>query len=111
VREVSLLYWQTPKRAMPREEWEQISADGAPPGVYVPNMSQADRERWKAKRIGGADRRVEVRKTLAGTQMLMVVRPDGSMRLSMNQGAQFTGRDFRDLITAYDEAVGDLNGD
>lgn len=107
---MSILYWQTPKKAMPREEWEKISADGAPPGVYVPNMSQADRERWKAKRIGGADRRVEIRKTLGGTQMLMVVRPDGSVRLSMNQGAQFSLDDLREFNYAVDEAIADLHG-
>lgn len=25
------------------------SADGAPPGVYVPNMSDEDKEKWLAK--------------------------------------------------------------
>jgi hypothetical protein len=107
---MSILYWQTPAKAMPREEWEQISADGAPPGVYVPNMSKADRERWKAKRIGGTDRRVEVRKTLGGTQMLMVVRPDGSVKLSMNQGALFSASDLIDMWEAVAEARLDLSG-
>ena len=107
------LFWGTPRRAMSREEWGNISADGAPGGVYTPNMSESDRRLWKAKRIGGADRRVEIRKSLGGTQMLIVVRPPGTeplVRLSLNAAGEFTAEDWRGLFEAVAEATLDLTG-
>jgi hypothetical protein len=88
---------------MPLDEWRSISADGAPPGVYVPNMSDADAATWRAKKIGGADPRVEIR-VLKGSQVLVVVRPH-EIRVSMNGPAQFTNQDFDDLHTAVREAM------
>lgn len=50
---MSVLMWDKPKRVMSSEEREdRYSADGAPPGTYVPNMSTADKARWKAKLVG-----------------------------------------------------------
>jgi len=51
-----------PKK-MSTKEWLSISADGAPPGVYTPNMSKQDMLKWKAKLIKGSDPRIEIRKT------------------------------------------------
>ena len=48
------------------EQWKSISADGAPPGVYCPNMTKKDMLEWKAKLISGKKGsipRVEIRKT------------------------------------------------
>lgn len=39
-----LLMWEKPERVMSKEAWKGISADSAPPGVYIPNMSNEDRE-------------------------------------------------------------------
>lgn len=58
-----VLYWEKIPKAMATEEWMKISADGAPPGVYRPNMSEEDMLKWKAKIILGDDPRVEIRKT------------------------------------------------
>jgi hypothetical protein len=77
-----VLNWATPPKVMSRRDYESISADGAPPGVYTPNMSDADAATWRAKLIGGKDPRVEIR-VLRGSQMLIVVRPD-RVRISMN---------------------------
>ena len=84
---MNILSWDKPKKKMPVEEWKKISADGAPPGVYTPNMSQEDMFKWKAKHIKGDDERVEIRKSFHWTnnkpypnqvnysaQMLIVIR-------------------------------------
>ena len=59
---MGILNWDKPKKKISTEEWLSISADGAPPGVYVPNMSDKDNLKWKGKVIGGNDPRVEIRK-------------------------------------------------
>jgi hypothetical protein len=117
---MSLLMWDKPEKIMTTEEWRAISADSAPPGVYVSNMSHDDRLRWKAKKIGGGDPRVEIRKTVipppAGpivngrrnrrgsyAQMLVIVRPDG-VTMSMNATAEFPHAEFTELIVAVTEA-------
>jgi hypothetical protein len=94
---------------MTTEQWQAISADSAPPGVYVPNMSEADRDAWKAKLIGGRDPRVEIRKAAGGTQVLIVVRP-GGVRMSMNGPASFTREEWGQLAAAVAEAAARLTG-
>lgn len=46
---MGILMWDTPEKVMSIESWKSISADGAPPGVYTPNMSRGDALSWKAK--------------------------------------------------------------
>lgn len=58
-----VLHWDKIPQEMSKEDWMKISADGAPPGVYRPNMSHDDMLKWKAKFITGEDRRIEIRKT------------------------------------------------
>ncbi len=104
-----MLSWEKPKKTMTTEEWNSISADGAPPGVYTPNMSKEDREKWKAKKIGGKDPRVELRKMTGGkvgktsicANVLLVVRPNGSVVWSANGKSIF---DIGDIIMALKEA-------
>ena len=36
---MGILMWDKPNKKLSRKEWEAKSADGAPPGVYSPNMS------------------------------------------------------------------------
>lgn len=76
---MTVLSWEKPEKVMSVEEWKSISADDAPPGVYMPNMSQADAEKWKAKlKYKGTDHpHVEIRKTVRGTQLLIIVALDG----------------------------------
>lgn len=59
---MSILSWEKPPRRTSVENWKSISADGAPPGVYSPNMSQEDRLKWKAKLVGkkGGIKQVEI---------------------------------------------------
>ena len=60
--------------------------DGGPEGGYVPQMSTADAQRWKAKQfnLGKENARIELRKTFTGvnngqgsTQVTMFVALDG----------------------------------
>lgn len=72
---MAILMWDKPPRVMSKDAWKGITADGATPGTYVPNMSDADREAWKAKLVGITkdNPRVEIRKTTVGTQVLIIV--------------------------------------
>lgn len=61
---MGVLNWDKPKKVWATEDWKEISADSAPPGVYVPNMSDADIQKWKAKKVGHKVGRpqIEIRK-------------------------------------------------
>ena len=102
--ETMVLKWDKPKKVMTDAEWQSVSADGAPPGVYVPNMSEQDRLAWKAKAIGGKDPRIEIRKSVRGAQVLIVVR-DESVRMSMNGTSQFSRDEWAELNLAVAEAT------
>jgi hypothetical protein len=102
---MGVLTWARPAKVMTDEEWRAISADSAPPGVYVPNMSDADQAAWKAKAIRGKDPRVEIRKTARGTQVLIIVRPGPQVRMSMNGPAEFTPDEWHELGQVVAEAA------
>jgi len=106
-----VLNWDKPKKVMSTEDWKSISADGAPPGTYTPNMSSGDREKWKAKKVGGKDPRIEIRKTAVGqdatgqnhyAQTLLIVRPDGTVVMSANGKALL---EADELMAAIVEAI------
>lgn len=61
---MTTLMWDKPDRVQSVEEWKSWQADSAPPGTYVPNMSDADRARWKAKKVGfkAGHPQIEIRK-------------------------------------------------
>lgn len=88
---MNILYWDKPEKTMTTEEWQAISADSAPPGVYVPNMSDEDNSRYKAKFVGGksGQPRVEIRKVFAGVQAVIVVSDSGAGFGTQNKGKQF----------------------
>ena len=99
---MTVLRWDKPRKIMSRTERESISADGAPPGVYVPNMSEQDQKTFRAKKIRGKDPRIEVRVTM-GSQILIVVRPD-KVRISMNGPAELNQAEWMRLVQAVWEA-------
>lgn len=128
-----VLTWDKPPQALETEDWKRISADGAPPGVYHPNMSPEDMLLWKAKIVGTrqGDPRVEIRKTVIGSepygsgrperrwtacaQMLMIVWPPSSdgrsrVRISLNGTADFSPREHAELERAVHEAQNALIG-
>ena len=115
-----ILMWDKPEKVMPKEEWTEIVFDGGPAGGYVPNMSEADKLKWKAKYIGGKHPRVEIRKTTTnGTQILVVVSSNGfprkgeleaqsdgkNVRISQNGPSFFSIMEFLELGGAVGEAL------
>lgn len=107
---MGILTWEKPKRVMTTEEYNAISADSAPPGVYSGNMSQEDSYKWRAKLAGqrSGNLRVEIRKTVSGddplessvhrhgifAQLLIHVFADGRVRTTQNGAAVFTDKDW-----------------
>lgn len=90
-----ILSFNVPKKLRSTEEHAaEHSSDTNISGTYVPNMSESDQLTWKAKKIGGEDPRIEIRKTVDGkehrhrrpsyAQVLLIVRPDGSVVMSAN---------------------------
>lgn len=70
-----ILVFEKPPRAKSVESWKSISADGAPPGVYTPNMSADDAEKWRAKIVGtqSGNHQIEIRSTAPGCNVVIVV--------------------------------------
>lgn len=125
-----ILSWDKPKKAMTDEAWKSISAEGAPPGVYTPNMSDEDRLKWKAKVVGvkSGKPQVEIRKTTGGTQLLIIVSLKGGFKygsseiqrshnetdsanihISANGPVRFSWQDYADFGKAIEEAREYLN--
>lgn len=119
---MSVLNWDKPAKKMSKEEWASISADGAPPGVYTPNMGKVDAEKWKAKYIAGKDPRVEIRKTFYfyngekcsyGSQVLIIVRlaelDNPNILLSTNGKIPMSFNVWSQAKEAIEEAINKLN--
>lgn len=69
-----ILDFEKPKKVRSTEEHNNLfSSDCGVAGTFVPNMSKEDQYKWKAKHIGGDDERIEIRKTLGGSQVLIIV--------------------------------------
>jgi hypothetical protein len=123
---MSVLSWDKPEQVMSKEDWKSCVFDGGPPGSYIPNMSEEDRVRWKAKFVGGKYPRVEIRKTFTAgqhVQAVIVVSPTGkpignrgwgsckndfgediNVKMSMNGSACMTFQEFDNLWAAISEA-------
>lgn len=127
----ALLSFEKPKKVRSTEEHNKTFASEAPAvGTYVPNMSVKDMRKWKAKKIGGTDRRIEIRKSIEGfdpiieqtrkkrgysngrskqpncsAQILMIVRPDCSVVMSANGRMAFGSPEWNQLQEAYKEAI------
>ena len=69
-----LLSFEKVSKVMTEEERvNKYSSDSHVPGTYVPNMSEDDMKKWKGKHIKGKDERIEIRKTVYGTQLVVIV--------------------------------------
>lgn len=99
-----ILSWERPQRLRTHAEHvREYQSDSGIDGTYVPNMSREDQERWKATKKGGQDPRVEIRKTIGGTRVLLIVRLQ-TVRMSMNGTAVFTDPDWFDMMNVVIEA-------
>jgi hypothetical protein len=110
---MSVLYFDEIKKKQSQEDWSKsYFADGAPPGVYVPNMSDGDALLWRAKQIGGKNPRIEIRKRLnCWVNVVVIVYPDESVKLSANGKMEFTPNEYRELITGIAQAKTLLRGE
>lgn len=119
-----LLCFDKPKKVRSTEEHNKIyMSDSGIAGTYVPNMSEEDKNKWKAKHIKGDDERIEIRKTMNGVQVLIVVykkeRPvkwnghnqsewnkrHQNVQMSMNGKLDMTWDEFWDISEAVKEAL------
>lgn len=109
------------------------TSDSGVDGTYVPNMSKADNERWKAKHITGENERIEIRVSIHGVQVVIVVRKfapvpypkyakytdrmevyeqqrkraleaKDNIKISMNGSLWLSHADWRNMTTAVKEA-------
>jgi hypothetical protein len=127
--------WDAPKKVRtPQQQQEHYSFEDGPVGGYDPNMSDADKERWKAK-ITGVKRgipQVEIRKTMGGTMLTLIVCLEGgytyknyvpkttpgyrwddgterfNIHLAANGPLQMTFQDMQELHDAVEEAKAKL---
>jgi len=93
-------------------------------------MSEDDTKKWKGKHIKGEDERIEIRKTIGGTQLLIVVfkavrfaewvsgkawkdqewyKNHNSVRISMNSKVDMTFDDYNEMTKVIEEAKTLLN--
>lgn len=73
---MNVLSWDKPKRKMNAAKWkDSYGFEDGPTGGYVPNMSDKDRRKWKAKLVGATTDhpQVEIRKSSKAVQLTMIV--------------------------------------
>lgn len=99
-----IISFDKPKRVRSSAEHNAMySSDTDVAGTYVPNMSQEDKLRWKARYIGGTDPRVEIRKTVEHVQVLLIVRRN-TVAMSANGTMKWKNYEWGELIGAILEA-------
>lgn len=103
------------------EHNKRFMSDSGVDGTYVPNMSDEAMKTWRGKHIKGEHERVEVRKTLGGVQLVVVVYKDikfthwsvsqsewyknhNNVRLSMNGKLDITFAEYDELVEVVKEA-------
>lgn len=119
---MSLIDFNKPKKVRSTEEHNQMySSDSGVAGTYVPNMSDEDRKKWKGIHIKGTDERIEIRRTIGGVQLLIVVYKKisftdwrvnrdawktnhNNVRMSMNGKLDMTFDDYNEITQVIEEA-------
>ena len=120
----------------PKKITNDYSFEDGPPGGYMPQMSDADAVKWKAKHFnkGKPGERIEIRKSFNGVQVFIIVAKDGwdlaaknehmvandpdrywgkitkglNFRMSMNGALMMDFAMFDEFTTAIAEAKGML---
>jgi len=114
---MGVLFWGKPKKIMREEQRrETYSSDSEVPGTYVPNMSDEDVKRWKAKLVGhrSGHPHVEIRKDTAviivslGGYRYKFYTPEKTRGINIHIASagpiQWTFDDFDNLVKAVEEA-------
>ncbi len=117
-----LLMWDKPAKKMAVDEWkDSYGFEDGPTGGYLPNMSDQDAARWKAKLVGKttSSPQVEIRRTLGSYQLLLIVSLGGgykykwytreqtqgvNVHLSANGPIAMSFQDVQDMSTVVQEA-------
>jgi len=110
---MALLSFDKPKKVRPTKEHnDMFTSDSGVAGTYVPNMSDTDRERWKGKYITGENERIEIRKTMHGTQLLIVVRkfapPPKPKYPAQGQYTEARYNAYREAYAKWDDQRGNI---
>jgi hypothetical protein len=128
---MGILSFDKPEKERPTAVHNLLcSSDCGVPGTYVPNMSEADNQRWKAKHIKGKRPRVEIRKQLNGVQLVIKINKNeiernfksptyeeglkngfGNIKISANGALDMTYEQYCDFVVAITEALHILNAD
>lgn len=116
-----LINFEPPKKIMSEEERrEKYSSDSGVPGTFVPNMSISDMKNWKGKHIKGKDERIEIRKSIWGTQIVIIVYKNElydenvelyrkQIQISANGKMYLSLEEYNELQQVIDEAKTILN--
>ncbi len=93
---MTVLMWDEPKKKLNKADWaKSFQFEDGPTGGYVPNMSETDSLRWKAKITGTklGYPQVEIRKT-CGSQMTVIV----------NLGDGYNYKSYRAEFDSYEQS-------
>lgn len=123
---MGMLSFEKPKKLRKTKKHNKMyQSDSGIAGTYVPNMSKEDMNLWKAKHIKGNDERVEIRKTLNGVQVLVIIyknirhtewtadreewsKNHKNVQISMNGKLQMSFYEYNEMTQAIKEAQGIL---
>lgn len=119
---MSLIDFNKPQKIRSTFDHNQIyGSDSGVAGTYVPNMSDEDMDKWKGTHIKGEDERIEIRKTIGGVQLLIMVsksikftsyfdnrkewlKNHKNVRISMNGKMDITFDEYDEFIKVIEEA-------
>ena len=120
----NILSFEVPKKVRSTQTHnETFQSDSGIAGTYVQNMTEDDKLKWKAKHIKGKDERIEIRKTIEGVQLFIVVYKNPNpveysynnrdawhkrhqdIQMSMNGKLDMTYDNFFDMGAALREAI------
>jgi len=119
---MNILNFDIPKKVRSTKKHNEMhQSDSGIAGTYVQNMSKEDMDVWKAKHIKGDDERIEIRKTINGVQLLIVVfkksyktisnnwrdksKDHNDVRISMNGKLDMTYSEYYDMYEGIREAT------
>jgi hypothetical protein len=121
---IMILTFEKPKKLRSTKEHNQMyQSDSDVAGTYVPNMSEEDQKKFKAKYIKGDHERIEIRVLIGGANVNIFVYKEvywpewntdwskrhKNVKLSMNSGIQLTFEEWEQIQQVVEEAKNILN--
>lgn len=88
-----ILDFEKPKKIRSTEKHnEMYSSDSGVAGTYVPNMSEADTKKFKAKHITGDHERVEIRVSMGVNVVIIVYKKPYSVKWDYTKQDEYRKR-------------------